>query len=358
MTLLPKRTAVVQVAEQLKREIFAGKWRGVLPSERSLCRELHVSRSTLRAALTLLERWGLTKPEHGVGHRITSQQKKNAAAATRSIGVLIPQPLTALRPHIALWIDELQSLLHAAGCELHLHCAPSLYRQNPARVMGHFLQRHPSDCWIVVRGTKVMQEWLAQKRVPCVVAGSLFPGVVLPSVDVDYRAITRHAVGELLRNGHRRIALLIPELALAGEVESEKGFHEAVQASRHIGIDAAVYSYKEMLAPMLGVLRRILDKKSPPTGLVVANSNYYLATVTELARRGLRVPEDVSLISRDDDPFLDFIVPSPARYRNDPKVFASKAATFALRILEHGNSEADHVTLLLRYDPGQSVANV
>lgn len=363
MTLLPKRTAVFQVAAQIKADIEAGKWRKWLPNEREFSRQLRVCRSTLRSALTQLEQAGITKVRHGIGHMVVKGSKK-ASGQQRNVCILTPQPLAQLRPHVALWVDEMKSLIHGANCELTLQCAPSLYRSHPAHALQRMLKANPAACWILMRSTPLIQHWFKRHNVPCVVAGSCFPGIDLPSVTIDHRAITRHAVGELLRNGHRRVALLTPaifaagKIAAAGDIESEQGFIEAARASAHSGVDAVVVRYKEPPSLMIGSLRRLLDRKNPPTGLVIANSNYYLTVITELARRRLCVPDDMSIISRDDDPFLDYIFPTPARYVLDPKLFASKMATTTLCVVERCAIGNKHIKLLLEYVPGLSVAAV
>jgi DNA-binding LacI/PurR family transcriptional regulator len=76
-----------------------------------------------------------------------------------------------------------------------------------------------------------------------------------------------------------------------------------------------------------------LDRKNPTTGLVVSNSYAYLATTSVLAQRGLRIPRDISLISRDDDPFLGVLAPAPARYVVSPHAFAKKVIGSLLQLV-------------------------
>lgn len=357
MTLLPNRTAVAQVMLQLREAISAGTWREWLPNERELCRDLQVSRSTLRQALTQLAREGFTKPHHGVGHQIlkTRQHTDHADTQIQSFALLSPLPLTQLRPSIALWVDELKDLLHAAGYQLHFHCNRSLYQSDSGAGLQRLLRREPHTCWILVLASAPMQQWFAQRDIPCLIAGSLYPGIRLPSIDVDYRAVTRHAAGVLLRHGHRKIMLFNRSLQGAGEIESEIGFLEAARTAPHADVEPMIVRYEESVNSVVNYVRRFLEQKKRPTGLIVANSNYYLATVTELTRRGMRIPADISVISRDDDPFLNYMLPAPARYLNDPRAFAAKCRTLALQIVEHGMDAARHVRIIPRFEAGESV---
>lgn len=333
-----------------------GVWRGWLPNERGLCRDLQVSRSTLRFALEQLHRAGLTRPEHGVGHRILTQTVEASRVVSRTVGVLAPVPLAQLRPSIGLWIDALKDMLHAAGCELRFHNVRSVYHDEPARALQRLCRDHTHAGWILVLSTEAMQHWFMQKGIACVIAGSAHPGVELPSVDLDYRAIARHAAGVLLRAGHRKIAFLNRRIRGAGEIESETGFLEAVTRSHYSDVDATVVYYEETVESVVSAVRRVLEQTMRPTGLLVANSNFYLATVTELARRGIRVPQEISVISRDDDPFLNFVVPQPARYFNDPHLFATKLRTLALHLVEQGIAPVRRVRIEPRFELGGSVA--
>ena len=356
MTLVPHRTAVAQVAAQLEQALREGQWSEWLPNERDLAQELQVSRSTLRFALAQLRLGGVIESRHGVGNRIVRPTRALPRTQKRWIALLAPAPLGQLRPSITLWIDELKDLLHAAECELRVYCVRAAYQSEPTRALQRLCRSVAPAGWILVLSTEPMQRWFLQHGPPCVIAGSLHAGVDLPSVDLDYRSIARHAAGTLLRAGHRKITLVNRRLRGAGEIETETGFLEAAHASPHAGVDAGIVHYDEKLDSLIAALNRLLEQATPPTGLLIANSNFYLAVVTELARRGIRIPQDMSLISRDDDPFLNFVIPAPARYLNAPQVFATKLRTLALHLLERGSAPVRRVRIEPRFEPGGSVA--
>ena len=48
----------------------------------------------------------------------------------------------------------------------------------------------------------------------------------------------------------------------------------------------------------------------------------YLAASSLLAKNGLVIPRDISLICRNDDVFMRFLAPAPARYILNPQTFA------------------------------------
>lgn len=57
---IPQRNPVLlQTIDILRAAISEGTWGTELPSERDLCKRLHISRPTIRAALEVLERENL-----------------------------------------------------------------------------------------------------------------------------------------------------------------------------------------------------------------------------------------------------------------------------------------------------------
>ena len=171
-------------------------------------------------------------------------------------------------------------------------------------------------------------------------------------------AICRHAAGVLLGLGHRRIALLNRETRRAGDVDSEAGFFEGVKASSVQDVTADVAYHRDDVETVARALARLLDRKNPPTALVVSNSYAYLATTSLLAQRGLRIPRDISLISRDDDPFLGSLAPAPARYIVSPHAFAKKMIGPLLQLVARDPVVRTRAPLLPKIAAGGSMARL
>ena len=182
-----------------------------------------------------------------------------------------------------------------------------------------------------------MQRWFSKNEIPCIVAGSTYAGLELPFRDLDHRAMCRHAAGVLLGLGHRRLVMLTQKSRRAGDLESETGFLEGVKQSRHSDAEAAVIYHQATVVSVAHAVRRILELQPRPTALLVVHPHYYLAAASRLAQAGVRIPQDMSLISRDDDPFLAFVVPLPARYVVSPHQLAKNLLRPVLELLD-GNA--------------------
>ena len=256
-----------------------------------------------------------------------------------------------------LWIDELKDLLIANGCRPIVYDSRKYCQTNPEQGLERLVAQDSPDVWLLALSSHPTQSWFAQRGLPCYVAGSSFADVALPSFDLDYRAICRHAAGVLHRLGHRRIGMLSRELQHAGDIESELGFLEGVHALSQPECSAEIIRHRDDVVSVERSLRRLLDRKEPITGLVVLNSYSYLTTASLLAQRSLGIPRDVSLISRDDDLFLQFLEPMPARYIASPHAFAMKMLGSVLQLAAGSSlNQPLKVRMLPNFSPGGSIA--
>lgn len=359
MTLIPHRTASSQVAAELRTAIAQGRWSGWLPGERELGILLRASRNTVRAALEQLKSDGVVAAVRGQGTRIVAPAHADAAesGSPKTIGVIVPGPIGSLRPLVALWIDELRDQLFSEGYRLRLHPSPGSYQQaSSVRSLDKLASQNAHRAWVLTLSSEPMQRWFAQRQIPCLVAGSTYPDVVLPSHDLDYRATCRHAAGVFLRAGHRRLALLNRETRRAGDLDSELGFIEGVRTSAHPDANLDVAYHRDDVDSVSRALRRLLEKSHPPTGILVSNSYAYLAASSLLAQHRLLIPNDISLISRDDDPFLTALAPTPTRYVVSPTAFAKKMVAALLRLAAHEDVAPFASRILPKYTAGGSVA--
>lgn len=358
-TLPQPQTLTSQTVAILRAEIARGAWPEFLPGERLLCEKLQISRNTLRAALAHLQREQLLRAKHGVGYRILRGPAKPGGlagqAGSRDVALLTSEPLHRLRPNQTLWIDELRAMLGEHESRLHVFHGAAYFRPNPGPALRQLVARHPHRCWILVRANATTQAWFSRSRVPCIVAGSIHAGLKLPFRDLDYRAVCRHAAGVLFGLGHRRIALITPHPSMAGDLEGETGWLEAARQSRHPGAEALLGSHDSTVAGIGHVLRRLLGRKLPPTALVVTNPYHYLTVTSQLTQLGRRVPADLSVISRDDEVFLSYLVPTPARYVANPNAMSRTLLRPVLELLAGRPVTEPELKLMPEFLRGESL---
>ena len=351
-------TLAAQVAKHIRAGIACSIWSEWLPGERALVKELHASRKTIRKALGMLALEGLLQAKHGRGHRIVrSIVARNRAAllGERAVSIVLPEPLETLRPFTALWVNELRSALGGQGCRLRLHAGKKFYSRNPSAALGALVAQTPSDAWLLTHSNVEMQRWFSERALPTAIAGTCHPGITLPSVDLDHAALARHAAGRLLAAGHRHLALLTVRAERAGDLESEAGFCEVVRRSGTRGAEVAIIHHEHDPADIARALRRLFERSNAPTALYVSNGLHYLTVLSALAQRGLRVPQDVSVVTRDDDAFLHFILPAPARYTFRANRFASRLCRMLLLMVARESPAPLAVRLMSTFIAGASI---
>ncbi|MDR2675147.1 MAG: LacI family transcriptional regulator [Opitutaceae bacterium] len=361
MDLMPQRNSLVgQVAGTIQSGIDKNIWHEWLPSERALAKSLHVSRNTLRAAIAQLGRDGIVRAEHPLGTRIVSRRGRPVTEKRRhAVALLMPQPLTALRPKTALIVDELRGHLAELGFRLHLFHGEHYFDVGSGRRLHRLVTDNPHDCWILTLVPDRVKLWFQEQGIPCVVSGTCGPGLKLPFVDLDYHALCRHAAGQMTSLGHKRIVFLTEKSTKAGDVASERGFAEGIEAASSRAVEGFVMHHQNTGNSMIKTLDRLFrgGPASPrPTAMLVANPHFYLLVLTYLHGLGLRVPADISLVCRDDDAFLNYIHPVPTRYSFDEASFARRLFRLIMQTVEGAHIVKKDIRIMPDYGKGATLA--
>lgn len=356
LPLLPQRLSLVaQTVHSLREGIRAGHWQERLPGERELCMQLQVSRPTLRAALEELQRKGWLEVLHRQRRRIRAEpaaagqraQKKEIAMLSACSFLETPLPMMFV-------VDVLRDKLAEAGYTTKFHVNRACFSARPVRALEQLARQNPAAVWLIFGSKEPMQRWFIRQQLPCVVAGSCAPAIALPSVDADFRATCRHAGGMLLRKGHRRLALVLPQDAYGGDLVSEDGLREALtsmaEASR-----LRVLRHDGTTAHLCSLLDAVLCSADPPTAFLVARPPHALTVMMHLVRRSKRIPQDVAVISRDNDPFLESSTPLIARYAINPAQLARRLFVAVRQLAETGSLSTHAIRLMPNFLPGETV---
>jgi DNA-binding LacI/PurR family transcriptional regulator len=346
------QSIAMQVAQTLRTEIAGRSWHRSLPGERQLAVQFQVSRKTIRKALAELRAEGALHTERNRGSVIPGRRRRRGPAHPR-IALLLPEPLEGSRPFTALWVNRLMGLLQETGHPLQIFHGTKYFGPNAAGALARLTDAHSARCWLVARSNRPLQEWFAASGLPALIAGSAHPGVSLPSVDLDHRALCRHAAGLFLRQGHRRLALFLEPGGHGGDVESEQGFRAGLAAVPGAA-DPLVCTPERSAPSIIREVRRLLARREPPTGLLLSNSYSYLTVLSYLGSLGQRVPQDISVVSRDEETFLRFMHPTPTCYATPPAKFA-QALHQALKRILAGDRSPFAIRIMPDLVPGESV---
>jgi len=319
------------VTQTMVRALEAGRWIGDLPGERKLCDLLQVSRVTLRPALQELERLGWVRTEPGQRRKIVKRAKIDQVPTSgQRVVLILPVPLQSIEAFTLLSLDHLRELLVRRSILLETETRPRCYGRYPDRALERLCRESRADVWLLWRSTKKMQDWFRRAGHKHVVIGTAFIRHSTAAVDLDHVATARHAAAVFGRMGHRRIAVVVCDSKLAGDHRSLEGFCAGAEEYEGGALQADLLKHDGTPESIIHCVDRILQFNPRPTGIFSAGGRQTVAIMTRLLQLGVRIPSEMSVISRDDDPVLDFVTPAPARYFRPP----IKLARAVLRQIE------------------------
>ena len=176
--------------------------------------------------------------------------------------------------------------------------------------------------------------------IPTVMVERYAPVAGVPGLCVDERAGSRLAVRHLAELGHRRLGYV----GLADLHEADRArFEGAAAEAAALGLELRpgwVYRRRDQGArATFAFCRRMLGRPSRPSA-VYAGGNLFAIEVLRAAREvGLRVPEDLSLVSFDDQ-YAEVTVPRLTTVCAAPEDLGAAAVGLLLRLLRAGPGEA------------------
>jgi hypothetical protein len=293
--------------------ILGGEIRGVMPGVHRLAAEFGVHRTTAEDALRELQRDGLLAAR-GAGRRrhIVATGCRSPGRQLR-VAILMHDPIRLNEG----WLIELQHLLNRAG-HVAAFTERSLLelRMNVGRV-ARLVGRTAADAWVVGVASREVLQWFVDQRIPTFALFGRRRDLPIAAVGPDkppvYAAITRR----LIELGHRRIVLLAERVRRLPEPgASEQAFLAALEVH---GIAPHSYHLPDWEQTINGFQARLeeLFRITPPTALIIDEVPFWVSTMQFLGQRGLRVPQDVSVVCTDGDRVFNWCKPTVAHIRWD-----------------------------------------
>lgn len=232
---------------------------------------------------------------------------------------------------------------HPIVMEMHANCATKgiaweeafdarFDGPHPERYLREIVAGRRNVCWILLACPAPIQRWFAQAGVPAFVLGSCLPGVELPSIDVDYRAVGWHAAGTIIKHGHLHVGLLQPRRPLAGDLAAHEGFLSYVASgSSRISITTILVDANRSV--FRARLERLAKAPRRPTALFSIRLAYILSGMFHLLQSGLRIPADISMVLGDSHSLIETALPEITRYRDINLSHADRAVRIAQALL-------------------------
>ena len=149
-----------------------------------------------------------------------------------------------------------------------------------------------------------------------------------PVIWNDHARAMELAMTALHDLGHRVISRVSGPRHFHHSIARSEAFFD-IGASRGIEVTEAVGDYSSRSgAAAIGVL---MDTSRPPTAIIFDNDLMALGGLAELEARGLRIPQDISLVAWDDSVRCQMSIPSLAALSHDVREIGESAGEAASR---------------------------
>jgi DNA-binding LacI/PurR family transcriptional regulator len=144
---------------------------------------------------------------------------------------------------------------------------------------------------------------LARTGLPIVCVDRRLARVTVDTIVVDNVRGAHEAVDHLIRLGHQRIGFIEGKPELSTSKERLQGYRQALE-EHGIALDPSLIREGDSRQPSGHRLTlELLELHEPPTALLVGNNLMTLGALEAINARGVRIPDDLALISYDDMPW-------------------------------------------------------
>jgi LacI family transcriptional regulator len=148
---------------------------------------------------------------------------------------------------------------------------------------------------------------IAQKNIPIVLLDRYFPELNLPFVTSDNYKGALEAVDLLIKNGHRRIACIQGLVNTSPNNDRVRGYIDAYKTNE-LSVDKNLI-VGDSFGEENGYIetKLLLKQDNKPTAIFAVSNLISLGAIKAISEEGLKIPEDISMISFDDQPYSRFL---------------------------------------------------
>ena len=208
-------------------------------------------------------------------------------------------------------------------------------------------QAHRVDGILIVPRSFESVKYLLKSKTVTVLVDRWYDGVKVDFVTTDHYDGALKLTKYLIDQGHRKIGVLTGPEDLFPSRERYRGFCDAMRMNgvKVISEFVANCDFKE--ANAFEWVGRMLEGKDRPTALFSFNSLMTIGAIKAINARGMKIPEDISLVCYDQIPGNDIFNPKITHVLQPIEELGSQATRILLEKIEDPKLEGT-VTVLLK----------
>lgn len=209
---------------------------------------------------------------------------------------------------------------------------------------------------IVTPVSAEVTSYLTRQRVPVIEVDRQFAAGACDAVIVDNGNAARGVTSRLLALGHRRIALVIDEMHWTTGRDRLAGY-QAAFAAAGVPLDPSlVVSAGWDVSAAQHEAHKLLSGAEPPTAVFAANNVLAEAVWRAAAELSLSIPDQLSLVSFDDVPWMSMVRPGVTAVAQDAVALGEAATSQLFERIQSPHAPVRTVTLSLTVSERESTA--
>jgi LacI family transcriptional regulator len=155
----------------------------------------------------------------------------------------------------------------------------------------------------------------------------------IPSVSAGHASGADQAMQHLLGLGHRRIGAITGPPGWVATDDRRRGYLAALAGVGIVPDPALQLPSNFEIAGGVNAAGALLDLPDPPTAIFAFNDNLAIGAIVAARARGLRVPEDLSVVGFDDVEHATIVTPTLTTVRQPLAELGRTAVSLLTRIL-------------------------
>lgn len=289
----------------------------------------NVRETTRQAVLEAIEK---------LNYSPNSAARSLAAGEATQIGLLYSNPSAA---YLSQFLIGALAAARRAGCHLVLEACESERAEEQAEATRAFASTSVEGVILpppLSEAAPVRAE-LEAAGIPWVSVAMGLPPERSLNVRIDDAAAAAAMTRHLIDLGHRNIGFIRGNPNQTSSAERYRGFVAALEAAgldvKAMPVEQGYFTFRSGIV----AAERLLDRAQPPTAIFASNDDMAAAAVGVAHRRGLHVPQDVSVVGFDDTSLATTIWPELTTVRQPIAAMAEGALNLLLARLRTRNAD-------------------
>ncbi|MGM7719915.1 LacI family DNA-binding transcriptional regulator [Metabacillus sp. Hm71] len=155
--------------------------------------------------------------------------------------------------------------------------------------------------------------------------------LIVPTVVVNNKEATKHAVEHLIKKQYTKIAIATEELTISTRHERKQGYMEALKNNNMPVLEE--YMISTPIHLMAEELEKLFSLEEPPTALVAANDLVFLEVLKFAKENDIKIGKQLGLIVFDNIPFANLVSPTVTTISQPAYDMGKKAAELLLKLI-------------------------